>query len=156
EGGWHDAGNYDMYVPSTAPSAQSLLLAFEWNPAAFPDKQLNIPESGNGIPDILDETKWGLIWVLSMQEPGGAFRHREAVMESSPEVPADKDRTVRWVAGPSTAATAKAVAVLAMASRVYAEYDAAFAEKCGSAAKRGWSWMLEHPTRVIVDGKGAT
>jgi endoglucanase len=156
EAGWHDAGNYDMYVPSTAPSAQSLLLAYEWNPAAFTDKQLDIPESGNGIPDILDETKWGLVWVLSMQEPGGAFRHREAVMESSPELPADKDRSVRWVAGVSTAATAKAVAVLAMASRVYADHDEAFAARCASAARRGWAWMLEHPERVIVDGKGAT
>lgn len=156
EAGWHDAGNYDMYVPSTAPTVQSLLLAYEWAPAAFPDKQLNIPESGNGASDLLDEAKWGLLWVLSMQEPGGAFRHREAVMGSSPELPADKDRTERWVAGPSTAATAKAVAVLAMASRVYADHDDAFAARCASAARRGWAWMLEHPERVIADGKGAT
>ncbi len=156
EAGWHDAGNYDMYVPSTAPTVQSLLLAYEWAPAAFPDRQLDIPESGNGASDLLDEAKWGLRWILSMQEPGGAFRHREAVMGSSPELPADKDRTERWVAGPSTAATAKAVAVLAMASRVYAEHDDAFAARCASAARRGWAWMLEHPERVIADGKGAT
>ncbi len=156
EAGWHDAGNYDMYVPSTAPSAQTLLLAYEWSPTMFTDRQLTIPESGNGIPDILDETRWGLLWVLSMQEPGGAFRHREAVMASSPELPADQDRTARWVAGPSTAATAKAVAVLAMASRVYREHDEVFAERCASAARRGWAWMQEHPTRVVADGKGAT
>jgi len=156
EAGWHDAGNYDMYVPSTAPSAQSLLLAYEWAPEAFDDTSVNIPESGNGIPDILDEVKWGLSWVLSMQEPSGAFRHREAVMETSPEVPADQDTTTRWVAGPSTAATAKAVAVLAMASRVYAGHDDAFAARCEQAARRGWIWLKEHPTRVIPDGKGAT
>jgi len=113
--GWHDAGNYDMYVPSTAPSAQTLLLAYEWAPEAFDDERLVVPESGNKIPDILDEAAWGLRWVLSMQEPGGAFRHREAVMESSPELPADQDRTVRWVAGPSTAATAKAAMASAAA-----------------------------------------
>ncbi len=156
DAGWHDAGNYDMYVPSTAPSAQALLLAYEWAPTRFDDRQLTIPESGNGVPDILDEARWGLRWILSMQEPGGAFRHREAVMESSPEVPADRDRTARWVAGPSTAATAKAVAVLAMASRVFADHDAEFAERCATAARRGWAWMQAHPTRVITDGKGAT
>jgi endoglucanase len=156
EAGWHDAGNFDMYVPSTAPTAQSLMLAYEWAPTAFPDKQLDIPESGNGVPDILDETKWGLLWVLSMQEQNGAFRHREAVMESSPELAADKDKTVRWVAGISTAATAKAIAALAMASRVYAEHDAEFAARCAASAKRGWQWLLEHPKRVIPDGKGAT
>ena len=102
EGGWHDAGNYDMYIPSTAPSAQALLMAYEWNPKMFDDKSLNIPESGNGIPDILDEVKWGLIWILSLQEKNGAFRHREAVMGFSPEVPADEDMEVRWIAGVST------------------------------------------------------
>jgi endoglucanase len=138
DAGWHDAGNFDMYVPSTAPSAQALLLAYEWNP----DVEV----------DILDETTWGLRWILSMQEPGGAFRHREAVMESSPEGPADQDMTVRWVAGPSTAATAKAVAVLAMAARLY---DGDFAERCREAARKGWAWLREHPERVIADGKGA-
>jgi endoglucanase len=156
DAGWHDAGNFDMYVPSTAPSAQALLLAYEWAPERFPDAQLEIPESGNGIPDLLDEAKWGLRWVLSMQEEGGAFRHREAVMGSSPELPADQDTTERWVAGPSTAATAKAVAALAMASRSYAKHDPAFAETCATAARRGWKWLLEHPDRVIADGKGAT
>jgi endoglucanase len=155
EAGWHDAGNYDMYVPSTAPAAQALLLAYEWDPDRFDDKTLNIPESGNGIPDILDETRWGLAWILSMQEPGGAFRHREAVMESSPEVPADQDTTVRWVAGVSSAGTAKAVAVLALASRIYAPHDAAFAQRCEDAARRGWKWLLDHPDRVITDGKGS-
>src|SRR6267142_1998590 len=50
EGGWFDAGNFDMYVPSTAPAAESLLLAYEWAPSAFDDRTVNIPESGNGIP----------------------------------------------------------------------------------------------------------
>jgi endoglucanase len=155
EAGWHDAGNYDMYVPSTAPAAQALLLAYEWAPDAFDDVSLANPESGNGVPDVLDEARWGLTWILSMQEPGGAFRHREAVMESSPDLPADQDRTVRWVAGPSTAATAKAVSVLALASRLYAGHDDAFARRCETAARAGWAWMQAHPTRVMADGKGA-
>ncbi len=153
--GWHDAGNYDMYIPSTAPSAQALLMAYEWNPSLFDDKSLNIPESGNGIPDILDEVKWGLDWILSMQEEGGAFRHREAVMGFSPEVPADEDKEVRWVAGVSTSATAKAVAVLAMASDVYKEWDAAYAKRCGESAKRGWAFLLANKEHIRADGKGS-
>lgn len=155
EAGWHDAGNFDMYVPSTAPSAQALLMAYEWDPSLFADKQVNIPESGNGIPDILDETKWGLLWVLSMQVESGAFRHREAVMENSPELPADQDKTVRWIAGISTAATAKAVAVLAQAARVYDKHDKAFAQRCEKAAKAGWAWLQKNKERVIADGKGS-
>jgi endoglucanase len=155
EAGWHDAGNYDMYVPSTAPAAHALLLAYEAAPRLFTDKQLDIPESGNGVPDLLDEARWGLRWVLSMQEPSGAFRHREAVMASSPEAPPDRDDTTRWIAGPSTAATAKAVATLALAARIYAPHDRAFARRCEQAAHQGWAWLVDHPERVRADGKGA-
>jgi endoglucanase len=154
EGGWHDAGNYDMYIPSTGPTAQALLFAYEWAPDAFDDKKDNIPESGNGIPDILDETKWGLVWILSIQEPGGAFRMREAVTDTSPELPADQDMTVRWISGPSTAATAKAVAVLSQAARIYKPFDAKFAARCEEAAKKGWAWLQAHPKRVLTEQKG--
>ncbi len=155
EGGWHDAGNFDMYIPSTAPSAQALLMAYEWAPDRFDDESLVIPESGNGVPDILDEVRWGLVWVLSLQEPGGAFRHRESVYGWTKEGPADEDRTVRWIAGPSTSATAKAVAVLAMAARVYAPFDRAFARRCEAAARRGWAYLMATPEHVRVDGKGS-
>ncbi len=156
DAGWHDAGNYDMYVPSTAPTAQALLLAFESHPSSFVDGELNIPESGNGVPDVLDEARFGLRWVLSMQDPeSGAFRHREAVMQWSPDLPADRDRTVRWVAGPSSAATAKAVAALAVAARVYEKYDAAFAKRAGDAARKGWAFLEKHPERIVIDGKGS-
>jgi len=155
EGGWHDAGNFDMYVPSTAPSAETLLLAYEWAPSAFDDRTVNIPESGNGIPDVLDEARWGLLWVLSMQEPGGAFRHREAVMGWGTDMPADEDFSVRWIAGVSTSATAKAVSALALASRVYAPFDAKLAHRCEQAARAGWAFLLEHPEHIRADGKGS-
>jgi len=152
EGGWHDAGNYDMYIPSTGPSAQALLMAYQWAPELFDDKSLRNPESGNKIPDILDEVRWGLIWILSIQEKNGAFRHREAVMKWSPEKPADEDRTVRWIAGVSTSATAKAVAVLALASTIYAPIDPKFAARAKSAAARGWAFLLKTPEHIRVGG----
>jgi endoglucanase len=148
EGGWFDAGNFDMYIPSTAVAAETLLLAYEWSPDRFADKQLNIPESGNGIPDLLDETKWGLVWILSLQEPGGGFRARESVIDTSPEGPADEDKTVRWVSGVSSAATAKAISVLAMASRSYEKWDKPFAARCAAAAKSGWAWLEKNPKHV--------
>jgi endoglucanase len=153
--GWHDAGNFEMYVPSTAPTAQALLMAYAWKPDLFRDGDLAIPESGNGVPDLLDEVKWGLEWVLSMQEPDGGFRHREAVMEWSENGPADKEKKDRWIAGVGTASTAKGVAVLALAARVYPRHDADFAKRCAAAAQLGWSWLVAHPERVMVDGKGS-
>lgn len=148
EGGWHDAGNFDMYVPSTAPTSLALLMAYEANPSLFADGQLNIPESGNGVPDLLDEARWGLIWVLSLQDESGVFRANEAVVKWSPEGPADKDTTERWIGGPSSSATAKAAAVLARASQVYAGFDRPFAKRCEQAAKRAWAWLEANPDHL--------
>jgi len=152
--GWHDAGNFDMYVPSTAPTSHSLLIAYEWAPERFDDKSDNIPESGNGVPDVLDEVKWGLDWILSLQQADGAFRHRESVMEWSPEGPADQDTTERWVAGVSSAGTAKAVAVLARASKIYEKHDRAYARKCADAAKKGWKFLQDNPERIKSSNHG--
>jgi hypothetical protein len=56
--GWYqDAGDWDSYETHLRV-AQELLLAYELNPKAFRDGELNIPESGNGVPDILDEAAW--------------------------------------------------------------------------------------------------
>jgi endoglucanase len=151
EGGWHDAGNFDIYVPSLAPSAQALLSAYEWAPERFADGALELPESGNGVPDLLDEVKWGLRWLLCMQEPSGAFRHRESVTGTSPEGPADQDASVRWVAAVSTAASAKAVAALAMAARVYRRWDPAFASQAAEAARSGFGFLQQHPQQIRAD-----
>ncbi len=153
--GWHDAGNYDQYVPSTAPSAQALLMTYEQHPHLFADGDLNLPESGNGVPDILDEAKWGLIWVLSLQEPdSGAFRAREAVFDWSSGKPQD-ERKPRWIAGVGSATTAKAASVLAQAARVYSKWDPAFAARCEKASRAAWTFLERHPERILVDGKGS-
>jgi endoglucanase len=56
--GWyHDAGDWDGY-PSHAEVPAHLLTVYELAPANFRDGELNIPESGNGIPDVLDEAVW--------------------------------------------------------------------------------------------------
>ena len=69
-GGWMDAGDFNKYVTFTAQPVNELLSAYELNPDAFGD-DYNIPESGNGIPDILDEVKWELDWLMKMQEDDG-------------------------------------------------------------------------------------
>jgi endoglucanase len=155
EGGWHDAGNYEMYIPSTGPTAQALLIAFETYPDLFKDGDLNIPESGNKLPDLLDEAAWGLRWILALQDESGAFRAREAVYDWSENAPPDKERKARWVSGVGTASTAKATAVLAQAARVYGKLDPAFAKRCEQAAKKGWVFLDKHPERILLDGKGS-
>ncbi|MCU0417852.1 MAG: glycoside hydrolase family 9 protein [Cytophagaceae bacterium] len=70
-GGWYDAGDFTKYVNFTWETLMDLLIAYEENPTAFTD-DYSIPESGNGIPDILDEVKFELDWLLRMQQSDGS------------------------------------------------------------------------------------
>ncbi|MES9884957.1 MAG: glycoside hydrolase family 9 protein [Sedimenticola sp.] len=70
-GGWHDAADWDSNLAHYTV-VFDLLNAFALSPKRFSDDQLNLPESGNGVPDILDEVRFGLeIWRHSMDEHGG-------------------------------------------------------------------------------------
>ncbi|MES1195940.1 MAG: glycoside hydrolase family 9 protein, partial [Steroidobacter sp.] len=69
-GGWYDAGDYNKYTAWTASYVVTLLQAYLEHPAAWTD-DFNVPESGNGVPDILDEAKWGLSWLKKMQDATG-------------------------------------------------------------------------------------
>ncbi len=64
-GGWFDAGDYNKYVTFTHDPLHQLLTAYEMQPDIFGD-DWNIPESSNGFPDILDEVKWELDWLMKM------------------------------------------------------------------------------------------
>lgn len=66
-GGWHDASDYLQYVTTSANAVYQLLFAYSRYPEAFGDHyQANGNEGANGIPDILDEAKWGLDWLVKM------------------------------------------------------------------------------------------
>ena len=69
-GGWHDAADYDRrpYHLSIVSNLAQVYLMKEEN---FIDNQLNIPESNNNIPDILDEAAWGLKHLLTLQQKDG-------------------------------------------------------------------------------------
>ena len=70
-GEWHDAGDFDRIGTFHLLSTEYLNEAYLMFPDNFSDGQLNIPESGNGIPDILDEATWGVDLWRRMQESDG-------------------------------------------------------------------------------------
>lgn len=78
-GGWHDASDYLQYGTTSANAIFQLLFAYQMNPTAFTDAHdavgKNIP---NNIPDILDEAKWGLDWLLKMYPKKDTLYHQIA------------------------------------------------------------------------------
>ncbi|WP_321344089.1 glycoside hydrolase family 9 protein [uncultured Draconibacterium sp.] len=78
-GGWHDASDYLQYLITSANATYQLLYAYEQNPAVFKDEYRENGEPGaNGIPDILDEAKWGLDWMVKMNPSAGEMYNQIA------------------------------------------------------------------------------
>lgn len=142
--GWHDAGDYSLYNMTAASSLFWLLQA--WADFAPLADDTNIPESGNGIPDLLDEVRWELEWLLSTATPSGAFRNSTCLERYAAYGQNTPERAAPYVHGePGTIATARAVGVLATAAGVFAPIDAAFAGTLRQAAARGWDWLAARP-----------
>lgn len=156
--GWYDAGDYGKYVPTAAVAIGDLLWTYESFPALFTDQQMTIPESGNKIPDLLDEIRWGLDWILKMQDDSGGFYHKvwPSISDQMPAQDANKRQV--YDKGPDgasllpTASTANAAAVLAHASIVFAKSSPAFAAQCRTASLKAWDWLEKHPQEIVAEG----
>lgn len=142
--GWHDAGDFSIYSTSTNSSLFWLLSAFaDFSPQ---DDDTNIPESGNGVPDLLDEARWGLEWLLSVQDPSGGFRNTTCQEHYGPYGTNWPERMPPYRAGEvGTIATGRAVGTLAFGSVIYRRYDAGFADQMLNAAHAGYRFLRDRP-----------
>ena len=150
-GGWHDAGDYGRYMVNSGITTGILLWTWEIYGPKLKSIQLKIPETGNGTPDILNEVRWNLEWMLRMQDGDGGAWHKQTSEHFSGFVAPQDDTLVSEVIGTgsapykSTCATADLAAVGAIAARVYKPFDASFAARALQAARRAWAWTEQHP-----------
>ncbi|NJP32537.1 glycoside hydrolase family 9 protein [Micromonospora thermarum] len=160
-GGWYDAGDHGKYVVNGGIATYQLLSTFERTKtaatadggAALGDNTLRLPERGNGVPDILDEARWELEFLLRMQVPAGKplagmahHKIHDRQWTGLPLQPQD-DPQPRELHPPSTAATLNLAAVAAQCARLFAPYDAAFAGRCLTAAKTAYAAAKANPDR---------
>ncbi len=156
-GGWYDAGDHGKYVVNGGISVWTLLNLYErtrylgGDLTAFADGTQNIPESKNGVSDLLDEVRWEIEFLLKMQVPPGHEKSGMAhhkIHDSSwttlGRVPPDVWKE-RFLHPPSTAATLNLAATAAQCFRIWKEIDAAFAERCRLAAIRAWNAAQKFP-----------
>lgn len=154
-GGWYASGGYHKDATQAARAAWLLLAAYQANPHAFTD-DLNIPESGNEIPDLLDEVKWELDWLLKMQGADGAVFNRVAGADAmAPLGDPSQDVQTRYYAPATSWATASFAAVAARAARVYAGFEETMPGYSGQlqeASRRAWSWLEANPEITPAGG----
>ncbi|TYQ12928.1 UNVERIFIED_CONTAM: endoglucanase [Acetivibrio alkalicellulosi] len=164
-GGWYDAGDYGRYVVNGGISTWTMQNQYERAlkrgslATYYGDGKLNIPESGNGRADILDETRVNSEFMLKMQVPDGrplagmAFHkthdERWTALALGPHESIDQPRVIK---PPSTAATLNLAAVAAQAARIWKDIDPAFANQCLVAAEKAWDAAVANPTMYAPFG----
>ncbi len=144
-GGWHDAGDYGRYVTPGACAAAQLLYAYVLYPKALKNLDLNIPESGSGMPDFLSEVKYELEWLMKMQKQDGSVYHKVSTAQHARFVMPEKDQEALYLLPISSMATADLAAVCALGYRVYKEFDSEFAGRLIEAAKLSLVWLDANP-----------
>ncbi len=150
-GGWHDAGDYNKYVNFAFEPMLDLLLAYDDNALMFGD-DYDIPESGNGIPDILDEAKYELDWLLKMQQPNGSVLSIVGVVNYGTASPPSADNNQRLYGPATTSATLSASAVFALGALQFNSIgQTAYANTLLTASVNAWNWAVGNPSATFYN-----
>lgn len=155
-GGWYDAGDFNKYTSWTANYVVELLQAYEENPAAFGD-DFGIPESGNGVPDILDEARWGLDYLTRLQNTDGSMLSVVGEASGSPPSTAT-GQTLYGTA--NTSGTLASAAAFAAGARVLASVKvgdfATFASSLATRADQAFTWAEANPSVTFRNNDSAS
>ena len=146
--GWYDAGDYGKYIVNSGISTYTLLQLYQQNKEYYDTLKLNIPESSNDIPDLLDEIRWNLDWMLTMQDDDGGVFHKLTTKQFAGTIMPEKGTAQRFAIGKGIEASWDFAAVVTLASEIYKPYDPEFAQKCIDAAQKARIWALTHPYEI--------
>ena len=141
--GWYDAGDYNKYIVNSAYTIGMILSTYEIIPDYFANQNVDIPESSNNIPDVLDEMMFNMKWMLTMQDPAdGGVYHKLTTPSFEAFVMPSECKQQRYVVAKSSPASYDFAALMAMASRIYSneELYGDFSKKALDAAKKAYAW----------------
>jgi endoglucanase len=147
--GWYDAGDYNKYIVNSGISTYTMFRALQDFKEYFELLDVNIPESGSGVPDLLLETMYNYKWMLTMQDPhdGGVY-HKLTNQHFDGMVMPHEATNDRFVVSKTTAATLNFAAVAAKASRILQEYKTHYpglVEASIRKAEMAWQWAIKNP-----------
>ena len=155
-GGWYDAGDYGKYVINAGISVASMLSFYENYNFLFEDGSIHIPESGNGQNDLLDEVKFELDWLKTMQDTDGGVFFKLTTLSFSGMVMPHEDVAARYAIGKTSASALDFAAMMAMAGRIYQNYDKEYADDCILRAENAWTWANTNPVTYFKNPSGVS
>lgn len=154
--GWYDAGDYNKYIVNSGFTVGTMLMAYQINKENLDKMNLNIPESGNNIPDFLDEIMYNLKWMMTMQDPAdGGVYHKLTTPNFEGFIMPKDCKQQRYVVQKSTQAALDFAATMALAARIYNAYSeyGEFCKEATAAAERAYAWAVKNPG-VMYDQPG--
>lgn len=154
--GWYDAGDYNKYIVNSGFTVGTMLMAYQINKENLDKMNLNIPESGNNVPDFLDEIMYNLKWMLTMQDPAdGGVYHKLTTPNFEGFIMPKDCKQQRYVVQKSTQAALDFAATMALAARIYNAYSeyGEFCKEATAAAERAYAWAVKNPG-VMYDQPG--
>jgi len=151
-GGWFDAGDTNKYVTFASVAVHQLLGAYQDNPTAFTD-DFGIPESGNGVPDLLDEVKWEMDWLRRMQNADGSVALKVGTLEHTRGVKPSLDRNARFYIPSCSSSTIAAAGMYAHAALVFGAQKtmAQDSQDLRARAERAWRKFHTSPRQTDCD-----
>ena len=143
--GWYDAGDYGKYIVNSGITVFTLLQAYENFPKYLDSLTWNIPREFAKYPEILEEVRYNLDWMLTMQDKDGGVYHKVTTLKFGGSVMPEKDDAPRYAILKNVTATLDFAAVMAQASVVYRNVDKAYADKVLKAAEKAYAWAKKNP-----------
>jgi len=162
-GGWYDAGDHGKYVVNGGIASWTLMNQYErakylgTSVADFGDGKLSIPENHNGVPDLLDEVRWEIDFMMKMQVPegkplAGMAHHKIHDKEwTALATRPNEDPIARFLRPVSTAATLNLAATAAQCARIWKTIDVPFSARCLKAAERAWAAAAANPAMLAAE-----
>jgi len=151
-GGWFDAGDTNKYVTFASHPLHQLLSAYTQNPAVWTD-DFNIPESNNGVPDLLDEIRFELDWFQRMQDNDGGVFIKLGTLDHNTARKPSLDKRPRFYGPKCSSSTIALASTFAHAAVVFQDIPGlqAVADTLEARSLIAWDWFLNHSMQTECD-----
>lgn len=144
--GWYDAGDYGKYIVNSGITVWTLLALYEEFTPYMDSLSWNIPRKFEKFPAILEEVRYNLDWMLTMQDKDGGVYHKVSSLNFCGSIAPENDGATRYAIIKNLTASLDFAGVMAQASVIYSKFDKAYADKMLKAAEKAYAWAKKNPT----------